>query len=295
MANPRALLKRRGSVTNTRKITKTMEMVATARLARTHHAAVAARPYARGLEELIADLAADADSFSHPLLQAHPQPKKAVVAVMTSDRGLCAAFNSNIFRKARELREELSGRGVSPEFVAHGRKAAGALRRTGWPVTKSYLGVSDKPAYARAAEIGEALIARYVAGEIDEAYLVYSSFASRTAQVPCAARLLPMAAPSGKSAAGEAGTRRRAWYLFHPSSGAILAAVLPLALKNSIFAAMLETTAGEHSARRVAMKNATDAADDMIGLLTRQYNRARQSKITQEIAEIVGGAEAQGG
>jgi F-type H+-transporting ATPase subunit gamma len=303
MANPRALLRRRGSITNTRKITKTMEMVATARLARTHHAAVAARPYARGLEELIADLAADADSFSHPLLRAHGQARRAVVVVLTSDRGLCGAFNSNIVRQARGLHAELSGRSVAPEYIAHGRKAAGAIRRAGYSLTKTYLGVSDKPAYARADEIGSALIARYLAGEIDEAYLVYSSFASRTAQVPCTARLLPMAAPAsaskataGKPSADESRVvRRRAWYLFHPGSAEILAAVLPLALKNSIFTAMLETTAGEHAARRLAMKNATDAADDMIGALTRAYNRARQYKITQEIAEIVGGSEAQGG
>ena len=314
MANPRALLKRRGSITNTRKITKTMEMVATARLARAHQAAVAARPYARGLEELIADLSADADSFSHPLLQAHPHPKRAAVVVITSDRGLCGAFNSNIVRQARDLREELAGRGLEAEFVAHGRKAAAAMKRAGWKVTKAYVGVSDKPAYARADEIGSALIARYAAGELDEVHVVYSSFASRTAQVPCVTRILPMAAPAGwcgpsdrKGPQGppsaqapalgggaEAGSRRRAWYLFHPGAAHILAAVLPLAVKNGIFAAMLETCAGEHAARRVAMKNATDAADDMIGSLTRQYNRARQYKITQEIAEIVGGVEAQG-
>jgi F-type H+-transporting ATPase subunit gamma len=302
MANPRALLKRRGSVTNTRKITKTMEMVATARLAKAHQAAVAARPYARGLEALIADLAAAAEGFSNPLLGARKNPKRAAVVVMTSDRGLCAAFNSNIVRKAAELHGEIAGRGLAVEYVAHGRKAAGALRRHGWQTAKSYAGVSDKPAYARAAEIAEALIARFLAGEIDEAHVVYSSFASRTAQVPTAVRLLPMAAPTAVAGAGakpeggsQAVTVRHAWYLFHPGAGAILGAVLPLAVKNAVFSAMLETCAGEHSARRLAMKNATDAADDMIGSLTRAYNRARQYKLTQEIAEIVGGVEAQGG
>ncbi|HOX06482.1 MAG TPA: ATP synthase F1 subunit gamma [Planctomycetota bacterium] len=295
MANPRALLKRRGSVTNTRKITKTMEMVATARLARAHQAAVAARPYARGLEELIVGLTADSDSLAHPLLSVRPRPKKAAVLVMTSDRGLCGAFNSNIARRARELRAELAGRGLEVEFMAHGRKAAAALKRAGWPVTKAYLGVSDKPLYARADEIGGALISGFLAGGFDEVHVVYSSFASRTAQVPCAEQLLPMTAPGKGASAGDAGSKGpRVWYLFHPGSGQILSAVLPLAVKNRVFSAMLETTAGEHAARRLAMKNATDAADEMIGSLTRAYNRARQYKITQEIAEIVGGVEAQG-
>jgi F-type H+-transporting ATPase subunit gamma len=291
MANPRALLKRRGSITSTRKITKTMEMVATARLARAHHAAVAARPYARGLEELIADLAGDSTGFSHPLLRERSPVRRASLVLLASDRGLCAAFNGNLVRRARELHAELSGRGAAVECVVHGRKAAAAARRLLWPVAKAYLGVSDKPAYARAEELGNALIARYLAGELDEVHLVYSSFASRTAQVPCVARLLPMAAPGSGAKPGG----RRSWYLFHPGSAEILAAVLPLAVKNAIFAAMLETCAGEHAARRLAMKNATDAADDMIGSLTRAYNRARQYKITQEIAEIVGGVEAQGG
>ena len=291
MANPRAVLKRRGSITNTRKITKTMEMVSTARLVRAHHAAVAARPYARALEQLIADLAGDSEGFSHPLLRARSPVRRASVVVMTSDRGLCAAFNSNLIRRARELHEELASRGAAVEYLVHGRKASAAARRLGWPVARAYLGVSDKPAYARAEEIGDALIARYTAGELDAAHLVYSSLASRTAQVPCVARLLPMAEPGPGARPGG----RRAWYLFHPGSAEILAAVLPLALKNAIFAAMLETCAGEHAARRLAMKNATDAADEMIGTLTRQYNRARQSKITQEIAEIVSGVEAQGG
>jgi F-type H+-transporting ATPase subunit gamma len=261
---------------------------------------LASRPYSAELGSTlhrVATRAADEHgAVPHPLLAVH-EPRRVLLVVMTSDRGLCGAFNSNIFRQARTLHAELSGRSIAPEYVAHGRKAAAAIRRAGWPVTKAYLGVSDKPAYARAEEIGGALIARYLAGEIDEAHVVYSSFASRTAQVPCTVRLLPMAAPAVKGAAaapGEAAARRRAWYIFHPGAAEILAAVLPLALKNSVFTAMLDTTAGEHAARRLAMKNATDAADEMIGALTRAYNRARQYKITQEIAEIVGGVEAQG-
>ena len=203
MANPRTLLKRRGSITNTRKITKTMEMVSTARLARAHQAAVAARPYARALEQLIADLAGDSEGFSHPLLRERSPVRRASVVVMTSDRGLCAAFNSNLIRQARKLHEELASRGAAVEYLVHGRKASAAARRLGWPVARAYLGVSDKPAYARAEEIGNALIARYTAGELDAALLVYSSFASRTAQVPCVAKLLPMAAPGGRSPGGE--------------------------------------------------------------------------------------------
>jgi F-type H+-transporting ATPase subunit gamma len=301
MPNPRTLLKRRRAIGNMRKITKTMEMVSTAKLARAHQAALAGRPYAAALKALIAELDAAAADFSHPLLAARKEVRRAAVVIMVSDRGLCGSFNSNVIRRARELHADLARRKVETEYLVHGKKGVGAARHQGWKVVKTYLGVSHKPSAARAEEIGVELARRYLAGEIDEVHLVYSSFASRTAQVPTVTRLLPMAAPSSASqapasakAAADKTAGHRAWYLFHPDAGRILAELLPLALNNQIFSAMLDNCAGEHAARRLAMKNATDAADEMIGSLTRAYNRARQYKITQEIAEIVGGVEAQG-
>lgn len=303
MPNPRALLKRRRAVGNMRKITKTMEMVSTAKLARAHASAVAGRPYGQALKALIAELSAAAGDFSHPLLAERKEVRRAAVVLLVSDRGLCGSFNSNVIRRARELHADLVRRGAAVEYVAHGKKGVGAARHLGWKAVKTYLGVSAKPAAARAEEIGAELVRRFLAGEIDEAHLVYSSFASRTSQVPTVARLLPMARPASAAAAGgegQGGPARRsqqgeggAWYLFHPDPGRILAELLPLALNSEIFSAMLDGCAGEHAARRLAMKNATDAADEMTGVLTRAYNRARQSKITQEIAEIVGGAAVQ--
>jgi F-type H+-transporting ATPase subunit gamma len=292
MANPRALVKRRKSVQNTRKITKTMEMVSTARMAKAQVAAVAARPYAKKLREVIGDLAGASTNIQHPLLVEHPKPKKVVMIIMTSDRGLCAAFNSNIMRAAREFYKELKARNVEIEFIAHGKKAQGALKYAGLAVAKSYVRISDKPDYSRAEEIGQDLIDRYTGGEIDEAYVAYSVFKNLTSQVPKVEKLLPLAGLGGSGEGKDAKKKAGAGYLFHPGPEKILSELLPLVVKLSIFSAMLDNAAGEHSARRVAMKNATDAADEMIKSLTQRYNRARQGKITQEISEIVGGAEA---
>ena len=168
-------------------------------------------------------------------------------------------------------------------------------------IAERLIGVSDKPAYSRAEAIADKLIAAYEKKELDEVYLVYSSFKSAASQAPRQEMILPLAAlkgsdePSGKdakAAAPAAPAQRGAGYLFHPDPKTILAQVLPLVVKMSLFTAMLENTASEHAARRLAMKNATDSADEMIKYLSRAYNRARQGKITQEIAEIVGGANA---
>jgi len=300
MANTKALVKRRKSVVNTRKITKTMEKVATAKLAKAQAAAIAARPYAKKLQQVIGDLAAASADIKHPLLEEHSPVKKAVVILCTSDRGLCGGFNANLIRTARELNASLEKRGLAVERIVLGKKGLNAFKYLGWPVLKSYVGVSDKPAYARAEEIADSLIARYGKKEIDEAYIVYSSFVSMSTQRPKAEKILPLSSLRGseqpadakKDAAPAKASGEGMGYLFHPDPKTILSEVLPLVVKMSVFTPMLESTAGEHAARRLAMKNATDAAEDMIRMLTRQYNRARQSKITQEIAEIVGGAEA---
>lgn len=297
MANTKALVKRRKSVVNTRKITKTMEKVATAKLAKAQTAAMAARPYAKKLQQVIGDLASASAGISHPLLQTHDPVKKAVMIVLTSDRGLCGGFNSNLIRTARDLNADLEKRGLAIERIVQGKKGINAFKYLNFKIAKTYVGVSDKPTYARAEEIADNLIERYGKHEIDEVFIVYSSFISMSSQKPKVEKILPLASLKGEEAANKkaAAAKPKAegmGYLFHPDPKTILSEVLPLVVKMSVFTAMLENTAGEHAARRLAMKNATDAAEDMIRMLTRQYNRARQSKITQEIAEIVGGAEA---
>jgi F-type H+-transporting ATPase subunit gamma len=297
MANTRVLVQRRKSVRNTRKITKTMEKISTVKLAKSQRAAVAARPYASKLKELTGQVAAASTEISHPLLEVHPQPKKAVVIVLTSDRGLCGAFNANIIRMAKGLIAELKAKGRELEFIVQGKKGIGAFRYMNLPMAERLVGVSDKPTYARAEGIADKLMARFAAKEIDEVYMVYSAFKGAGTHAPKSEMILPLSALKGDEAKAGGDARPTkpgggAGYLFHPDPQTILAQVLPLVVKTALFTAMLENTASEHAARHIAMKNATDAADEMIKNLTRAYNRARQGKITQEIAEIVGGANA---
>ena len=294
MANTRALVQRRKSVRNTRKITKTMQMVSTAKLAKASAAAMAARPYAQKLQQVIGELAKGSGDIQHPLLEEHTPAKKAVIVLFTSDRGLAGGFNSNIIKLAKTLMDGLKKRGLEIEWVVQGRKGVGALKYVGITPIKTYLLVSDKPIFSRAEEIGDELIRRFSNREIDEAYIVYSGFKSMTSQVPKQEKILPLSSMAAAADKKEAGEKKASGggFIFHPDPKTILSELLPGVVKMSIFTAMLDNTAGEHAARRLAMQNATDAADDMIKALSRAYNRARQSKITQEIAEIVGGAEA---
>jgi len=306
MANTRILLRRRKSIRNTRKITKTMEKVATAKLAKAQGAAIAARPYTSKLKEIIGQLVASGGEIKHPLLEAHPEPKNAVVIVLTSDRGLCGAFNSNLVRQARALIGELQAKGRRLEFIVQGKKGIGAFKYLNLPMAERLAGISDKPSYARAEAIAEKLLQSYKEQKLDEAYLVYAPFKSATSQVPKHEMILPLAGLKGEGSALAVSGHEKpakearsakpaagAGFLFHPDPRTILTRVLPLVVKMAIFTAMLENAASEHATRRVAMKNATDNADEMIKLLTRSYNRARQGKITQEIAEIVSGSNAQ--
>jgi F-type H+-transporting ATPase subunit gamma len=292
MANTRVLVRRRKSVRNTRKITKTMEKISTAKLAKSQNAAVAARPYANKLKEIIGQVASACTNFDHPLLKPHANPKKTVVIVLTADRGLCGAFNSNILKAAKLLIADLKMQNRELDFIVQGKKGVGAFKYLNLPISERILGVSDKPSYARAEQIAQKLIDQYGRGDIDEAYLVYSSFKNAASQTPKAEMILPLSKMAGETAAPAKAEAEGMGYIFHPDPKTILSEVLPLVVKMALFTAMLENTASEHAARRVAMKNATDSADDMIKMLSREYNRARQSKITQEIAEIVGGANA---
>ncbi|HYG73524.1 MAG TPA: ATP synthase F1 subunit gamma [Planctomycetota bacterium] len=300
MANTRVLVTRRKAVRNTRKITKTMEKISTAKLAKAQHAAISARPYANKLKEIIGQVAAASADIKHPLLEAHDHPKKAVVILLTSDRGLCGAFNSNLVKAAKTLISELKAKGRDLEFIVQGKKGIGAFKYLNLPIAERLIGVSDKPAYSRAEQIADKLIERYGRKDIDEVYMVYSAFKGPASQMPVSEMILPLSGLKGESAAEEKGKPAAsakkepegAGYIFHPNPTEILTQVLPLVVKMTVFTAMLQNTASEHAARRVAMKNATDSADDMIKALSRAYNRARQGKITQEIAEIVGGANA---
>jgi len=296
MANTRELRNRRRSVQNTRKITRTMELVASAKMKKAQDAADASRPYAEGLAELVARLAeAGGAGDGHPLM-AHRPVQKVALLIATSDRGLCGAFNANLIRHAMDRRKAHRDEGREVEVITLGKKANSTLRFLGVEVDASHSKLMDAPRFTQAQEILEPLLERFVAGEIDHVEVVYSRFESVARMHPDDTVILP-AGGDAEHAASEAGADDAAStiapdFIYEPSAQELLDALIPQTVKTAFFSTLLQTSAGEHAARRTAMKNATDAAGDMIKTLTRSYNRARQGKITQEIAEIVGAVEA---
>jgi F-type H+-transporting ATPase subunit gamma len=284
MAKGRELKGRIKSVENTRKITRTMEMVATSKMKRAQDRVAAARPYSLALREVISSLYSPELAERFPLLRQPPQVRRAAVVLLTSNRGLAGAFNSNLIREARNLLAELERGGIAVQLHVVGRKGLGYFRYVGREVATSKTDLSDRPTAQDAADLIEQPMRDFAAGAADAVYVVYAKFNSALSTPPVAERVLPVAPPEQK------GARRD--YLLFPSAADILTELLPAYVRNAVYRAMVETAAGEQGARRTAMKNATDNASEMINLLRRTYNRARQGQITQEIAEIVGGAAA---
>ena len=284
MAKTRELKRRIRSVEKTRQITKTMEMVATSRLKRTQDRVVAARPYAAALADLIGSLYDPALEERFPLLR-HPKggPKRAAVLVITSNRGLCGSFNANLIRLARDHIAQLEKRGVEVELHGVGRKGIGYFKYVGRPFATERQDIGDRPTPDHAVELVQPLMQRFADGELDAVEVVFANFVNPVSTPATVLELLPVGRPEHGKAIN---------YLLKPSPDALLQALLPLYVENGMYRALVETAASENGARRTAMKNATDSAGEMIDLLRRSYNRARQGQITQELAEIVGGAEA---
>jgi F-type H+-transporting ATPase subunit gamma len=286
MAKGRELKGRIKSVENTRKITRTMEMVATSKMKRAHDRVVAARPYASALSEVISRLYTPELAERFPLLrQPAGKPKRVAVLLITGNRGLAGAFNSNIIKEARALFQQLEGDGTQIELHAIGKKGLGYFKYLGREIATSRVDLGDRPTAAQAAELVDKVMADFAAGTLDAVYLVYSRFNSVLSTPPTAERILPVTPPAGEA-------KTQVDYLLYPSPEAILTELLPAYVRNAVYRALVETIAGFFSAQRTAMKNATDNASDMLKILGRTYNRARQAQITQEIAEIVGGAAA---
>src|SRR5437016_8541254 len=316
MAKPRELRRRIRSVQSTRKITKTMELVATSKLKRAQDRVIAARPYAAALAAVMADLYAPELAERFPLLRqpAADAVRRVALLLITSNRGLCGAFNANLIRQARHRIEELERQGGTADLHLVGRKGLLYFRFAKRPIASQRTDVGDKPTAAHAAEIVAPLMAAFAAGRVDAVEVVFAQFRSAVSTPPTVLRILPVAPPPtdpdtdpgrkpgvprvpgypglapGISPPGV--SPRSVNYILKPSAEAILESLLPIYVRNQVYRALVETAAAEHGARRTAMKNATDSAGDMIDVLTRTYNRARQGQITQEIAEIVGGAEA---
>ena len=298
MAKGRQLKGRIRSVRNTRKITRTMELVATSKLKRAQDRVVAARPYSEALREVMADLVTRELAEQFPLLRqpkppAQGGPKRAAVILLTSNRGLAGAFNANLIKEARRRIEQLEGEGLTVDLYAVGKKGIGFFKYLGRPLAAERQDVGDRPTADHAAEIAAPLIAAYEAGELASVDLVQARFLSAIQTPPTTVRILPVeTGGGGRERAGTVEKRRNQNYILNPSAEAILQELLPLYMRNAVYRGLVETAASEHGARRTAMKNATDNAGELIQILTRTYNRQRQAQITQEIAEIVGGAAA---
>ena len=295
MAKGRELKGRIRSVQNTRKITKTMELVATSKLKRAQDRVVAARPYAEALREVIADLFTPdlADRFPllrQPAAPAKGGPRRAAVILLTSNRGLAGGFNSNLIKEARRRVESLEAAGYSVDLHGVGKKGIGYFKYLGRKLALERLDVGDRPTAEHAGQIVESLIDAFAAGELASVDLVQARFISALQTPPTTVRILPVERV-GQSGSGESG-QRTANYILTPNAEAILDQLLPLYVRNAVYRGLVETAAAEHGARRTAMKNATDNAGEILELLKRTYNRQRQAQITQEIAEIVGGAAA---
>jgi F-type H+-transporting ATPase subunit gamma len=303
MAKGRQLKGRIRSVQNTRKITKTMELVATSKLKRAQDRVTAARPYAEALRQVIADLYTPDLADSFPLLRQPPLPGKggptrAAVILLTSNRGLAGGFNSNLIKEARRRIESLEQQGYTVDLLGIGKKGIGFFKYLGRKMALERMDVGDRPTAEHAAQVAEPLIEAFAAGELGSVDLIQARFISALQTPPAAIRILPVETPAAQRDSGVAGAETgktpgmTANYILAPNAEAILERLLPLYVRNAVYRGMVETAAAEHGARRTAMKNATDNAGDILELLKRTYNRQRQAQITQEIAEIVGGAAA---
>lgn len=284
MAKGRELKGRIKTVENTRKITRTMEMVATSKMKRAVDRVSAAKPYARALGDVIASLYNPDLAERFPLLRQPAKLQRAALVLLTSNRGLAGAFNANLIKEARATLAKLEGQGIAVELHVVGKKGLGYFRYIGRDVAVQRTDITDKPTAADAASLVDSLMARFIGGELDAVYVVGSRFNSVLSTPPTTERVLPVEPPATKAAQKD--------YLLYPSAEEILTELLPSYVRNAVYRALVETAAAEQAARRTAMKNATDNAGEMLTLLRRTYNRARQAQITQEIAEIVGGAAA---
>lgn len=280
MASLQDIRRRIKSVKSIQQITNAMNMVATSRLRKAKEAAVANKPYADKMAQVVSDIAANAGDFTHPLLEARQEGKKLIL-VMASDKGLAGAYASNAFKEAVAGIEDKS----NTEIVAVGRKTDAFFKNRDYEVAKSYIGISERPSYDNAKEIAVDLISRFVYGEVKEISMVYTRFVSAISCVPETVQLLPFG-----NLAGQGGTH--AEYIYEPDAQSVLGYMLPQYLVTTIYAALLQAAASELSSRMNAMSNATDNAQELIAKLDLHYNKVRQAGITREITEIVGGAEA---
>jgi F-type H+-transporting ATPase subunit gamma len=290
MASTRELVKRRKAIRNIRKITRTMELIATAQFKKALDRATQAEAYTRKITELAADLSSNAGEVKHPLLQSHAEVKNSVLLVLCSNRGLCGGYNAAVLREANIRIREVRAEGCTLHLEASGKRAVVYYRFQKIPTEQTYTKFDDKPRFGDVEELANRYIAGYVAGKIDRVDVAYTKFVSASRQQAMVETLLPLSAEPRAGAAPGAGPKVE--YEFLPDAAGILQDILPESFKVRLFKCFLDAAVSEQIGRRVAMKAATDNADDIIKALSQQYNRARQSKITTELSEIIGGSAA---
>ena len=282
MANLKDIRRRISSVKKTKQITSAMKLVAAAKLRRATEAAMSARPYQAKLSEVLGRVAGKTEGDAQdPLLQRHESVQRALVVVLTTDRGLCGAFNNSMLRR---LTDWLGQRGCEVTLKMYGRKGTDFARARSIKVSASVLAWGARPRMDLVRELCAEAVTGFTDGTYDEVWVVYNTFVNAISQVPTFKRLLPMELEASADDGGDVA--------YEPSPEHVLSRLLPLYLRTQVLQAFLETDAGEHAARMTAMDNATRNASDVIEALTLEYNRARQAAITKEIIEIVSGAEA---
>ena len=307
MAKARAIVKRRKSVQNIRKITRTMELIATARFKKALDRATEAEAYTRKIAELVADLGATTLTVSHPLLEVREPVKRSLLLILTSNRGLAGGYNGNVIRVTTRAYDDYQAEGIPIVLEVAGKRGINFLRFRGIRADATYTQFEDRPQFDEVEELANKYIALYIRGEIDKLDVAYTQFVSMARQVAVVQTLLPMTTssvgeagpsvrqagpPSAPGAPAPARKWERAPYEFLPDPKSILEEIVPVSFKVRLFKCFLDAAVSEQIARMVAMRGATENADEMVRSLTMLYNRARQSQITRELAEIIGGAAA---
>ena len=299
MAKARAIVKRRKAVRNIRKITKTMQMIATAKFQKALKRAVGTKPYTQKVRELVAELAASVgDNVDHPLLRRVDQTNQSgriAVLVIASDRGLAGAYNGNVLRTANQFVRKQEEQGKKIDLYVSGKKGIAYFNFQRRPITKRFDEFADQPKFADVDRVAQDLMQQFIDGKLDAVYAVYMNFISTSTQKAEAIQVLPLASLSAAAKVQPGEAKIETVYEFSPDPMSLLDELLPLTVKSALFQAFLDATTSENVARMVAMKSATDNAEEMVKSLTMQYNRARQSQITTELSEIMGGVEAMKG
>lgn len=297
MANIRALDKRRKSIRNIRKITRTMELIATARFKKAMDRAAAANDYTQRITQIVKDLASAGLEVSHPLLAERPESKVATMLMLTSNRGLCGGYNGSVIRAALHRRDEISQTVPGNRLEISGKRGVSAMKFRNIAIDQMYTQFEDSPAFAQVAVIADRLMDDFTSGRMDRLDVAYTKFVSSSRQLAVTERLLPFSQTEEPSSVqGNTNSQEnhslKSDYEFLPSANSILEEVVPASFRVKLFKCFLDAAVSEQIARMVAMKSATENAGDIIKQLSRTYNRARQSRITQEIMEIIGGVEA---